>query len=127
MDDTKDEDDEDDEPIGPIDKVNGNILLPAPLSRHRQSKYASEPAWLISGSELKKRAPKLQFNDLSLHILNQGHGPSSVLTIREIDNEKESGSASRKNPSDTIVEDSKCGIIGRILTGIRICILKVFD
>ena len=52
-----------------------------------------------------------------------------LVTIREIDNESEAyGATNKKKKSDnTLIEDSKCGIIGRILTGIRICILKVIN
>ena len=127
-------DDDDDEPfpnhnIGPTDKVSANILLPAPPLRHRHIKWKTNPTWLISGSELKHKPPKLQFHDLSLHLLNQGHGPAALVTIREIDNESEAyGATNKKKKSDnTLIEDSKCGIIGRILTGIRICILKVIN
>jgi hypothetical protein len=79
----------------------------------------------------------LQFNDLGLHLLNQGHGTSSLITIREIDSEKEVSSSSSSSSSNhhkrekdddtdtnTIAQDSKCGIIGRILTNVRISILK---
>lgn len=129
MDDTRDDDDDEQFPnntIGPIDKVSANILLPAPPLKHRQSKWRNDPTWLISGSDLKKRTPKLQFNDLSLHLLDQGHGPSALITIREIDNEKEAyGANQKKKLSSSLLEDSKCGIIGRILTGVRACILKV--
>mmetsp|Transcript_13380 Transcript_13380/g.13877 ORF Transcript_13380/g.13877 Transcript_13380/m.13877 type:complete len:932 (-) Transcript_13380:194-2989(-) len=128
LDDTRDDDDDEQFPnntIGPIDKVSANILLPAPPLKHRQSKWRNDPTWLISGSDLKKRTPKLQFNDLSLHLLDQGHGPSALITIREIDNEKEAyGANQKKKLSSSLLEDSKCGIIGRILTGVRACILK---
>lgn len=102
-------------------------MLPAPSSG-RQAKWKTEPTWLIAGNELKKRPPRLQFDDLGLHLLNQGHGTSSLITIREIDDEKDEKEVAtannKKNDFETILQDSKCGIIGRILTNIRICILK---
>ena len=70
----------------------------------------------------------MQFHDLGLHLLNQGHGTSSLITIREIDNENEvsSSSSSSNEETDTsaIAQSSKCGVIGRILTNVRISILK---
>jgi hypothetical protein len=100
-----------------------NILTVAPLPQQSPSSYRSEPTWLLSASEIKKRPARLQFDTVSLHILNQGHGPACLVTIREIDEEEEVAVNHKKDAP--LLETSKKGIIGRIVTGTRIKILKV--
>lgn len=103
-----------------------NILLPAPIIHRNKSKYQAQPSWLLSNSDLRKRPPKLRCEDLSIHILHQGHDPSAVITIRQIDDESSCYSSPNISKlNSTIVEDSKKGILGRILTGIRSKIIKV--
>lgn len=99
--------------------------MSAPLSPHSESKWRSEPAWLLSASEVKKRPAKMQFDTMSLHILNQGHGPCSLVTIREIDAEEEAYPAGVHKKEEPILENSRKGIIGRIVTGIRAKLLLV--
>jgi hypothetical protein len=106
------------------EKDPSNILLPAPASNHLKSKYQAQPTWLLSSSDLKKHPPKLHCEDLSIHILNQGHEPACVVTIRQIDDETTQPTVS-KGASSSIAEESKKGILGRILTGIRGKIVKV--
>jgi hypothetical protein len=105
-------------------KDQSNILLPAPASSHLKSKYQAQPTWLLSSSDLKQHPPKLHCEDLSIHILNQGHEPACVVTIRQIDDETTHPMVSKGTPS-SILEESKRGVLGRILTGIRGKIVKV--
>ena len=103
-----------------------NILFPAPLIHRNKSKYQAEPTWLLSNSDLKHHPPKVRCEDLSIHILHQGHEPSAVVTIRQIDDESSCYSSSHISKiGSTIDEDSKKGILGRLLTGIRGKIVKV--
>ncbi|CAE7553490.1 unnamed protein product, partial [Symbiodinium microadriaticum] len=101
-----------------------NILKVAPLSPHSESKWHSEPSWLLSSSEIKKRPAKMQFDTMSLHILDQGHGPCCLVTIREIDDEEEAYPAGLHKAEAPIQQNSKKGIIGRIVTGIRTKLLE---
>lgn len=111
------------------EKKRSNILLPLPISNRSKSKYQAQPTWLLSSSDLKQHPPQLHFENLSIHILNQGHEPACVVTIRKIDDETSQPVAAKAihktNSNAQIEEDSKKGILGRILTGIRGKIVKV--
>jgi hypothetical protein len=107
------------------EKGASNILLSCPISNPFKSKYQAQPAWLLSSHDLKNNPPQLHCEDLSIHILNQGHEPACVLTIRQIDDEGGGGSSISKSSHSKIEEDSKKGVLGRILTGIRGKIVKV--
>lgn len=102
-------------------KPTVNLLSPSPLPPRTISKYKSAPTWLLSQSELRKHSPGLKFEDLSIHLISQGHDPSCVLTIREIDAER----VSKSKKKTSILEDSKTGVLGRIITGLRIKIIRV--
>jgi hypothetical protein len=105
---------------GSKEKINFDLLSPTPVPARRASKFKFEPTWLLSTSDLRKRPPKLKYEDLSIHILTQGHGASCVLTIREIDPETQ-----QRGPKKTsILEDTKTGVLGRIVTGVRIKLMK---
>lgn len=106
------------------EKNRSNILLPSAVSDRSKSKYQAQPTWLLSSSDLKEHPPQLHFEDLSIHILNQGHEPACVVTIRQIDDETSQPHVAKITQSN-IEEDSKKGILGRIITGIRGKIVKV--
>jgi hypothetical protein len=119
-----DDDDEGGDDFTPIKKVARDLL--SPLERvNRGASRSSEPTWLLAANKLKKYPPKIEFQDLSIHIMNHGHGPCSVITIREIDAETDHKKGS-KVPED-IFSLSKRGVLGRILTGVRIKILEVWQ
>ena len=101
-----------------------DILRPAPLPGSGHSKWVSEPSWLLSSSEIKKKPTRMQFDTVSVHLLNQGHGPCCTVTIREID-EEDNASPNVSKKEESIVENSKKGIIGRIITGMRLKLLEV--
>jgi hypothetical protein len=105
---------------GAAGKATFNLLVSSPLPTRQASKYKSAPTWLMSLSDLRKHAPKLKFEDISLHLISQGNDPSCLLTIREIDPELVD-----KTKRTSILEDSKTGVLGRIVTGLRIKIMKV--
>jgi hypothetical protein len=50
---------------------------------------STEPTFLLSRGDLLKRDPKLIFDNLSLHILDIGYGPNTLLTFHRIDDEKD--------------------------------------
>ena len=50
---------------------------------------STEPTFLLSRGDLLKRDPKLIFDNLSLHILDIGYGPITLLTFHRIDDEKD--------------------------------------
>ena len=82
----------------------------------------SHPDWLTSASDLKASPPQLQTQTISLSILDQGYGTIGVVSIHELEDEKRKKDKSRKY---TMEELSRCGILGRILSGIRKKIFKV--
>ena len=102
-------------------KLSFNLLSSTPVPTRRVSKWKSDPTWLLSIGDMKKNPPKLNYEDLSIHLLSQGHEPSGVLTIREIDHEI----LGRGLKKTSILEDSKTGVLGRIITGLRMKIVKV--
>jgi hypothetical protein len=101
-----------------------DILSTPPMPQYSKSQYRNQPTWLISGSELKHRSASMQFDTLSIHLLSYGSDTACCLTFREIDNESDSLTQSRKTPQK-ISAESKLGVIGRIITGLRIKILEV--
>lgn len=104
-------------------KLSFNLLSNTPVPPRTLSKWKTDPTWLLSLSDLKRHIPKLKYEDLSIHLLSQGHEPACVVTIREIDPEI----LARSNKKTSILEDSKTGVLGRIMTGIRMKIVKVMN
>jgi len=82
----------------------------------------SHPDWLISGSNLKISPPSINCKTSSISIIDHGYGPVAIVSIREIDDEKNRKHHTRKW---TMEELSRCGVLGRIFCGIRKKIFKV--
>lgn len=106
--------DEDSKSIFKDDDLRNSKGLPLPKYTQR----SMEPTWLLSSNDLKKSPPNLKYDTLSIHILNQGFGPASIITFREIDDE---GNTDAKR---NLEQKSRTGVIGRILSGMR---RKIFD
>ena len=79
-------------------------------------KESDETKHLLSAFDLKERTPKFNFNTVSLHMIDQGYGPYSLVTFHKFEDEipvnKEAVKWSPEQKSDA-------GIIGRILAGTR--------
>ena len=90
-----------------------------------RNRWRSAPTWLLSKGELKEQPTRLQFNNLSLSILNHGHGAYACVTVRETDDESAGLPKGTKSKYDGIAEFSKGGVIGRLITGLRIKLLEV--
>ena len=99
---------------------NFDVLLP-PKQYHdaNANVVKSVSSWLMNGSTIKSNPPKIQFDNLSIHILDQGYGPSACITIRQIDDEK-----TEQLP---LHAKSKLGVLGRILSGVRLRIFEVIE
>ena len=118
--------------------LDEHVFMQSPLP-HRPSRApsSSPPTWLMSSAEIKKNPAQIVFSTLGIHLMNHGHDVSCCcLTIREIDSELKH---SKHNASDILMKHhddknkalaiihsfAKRGIIGRLLTGIRIKMLQV--
>jgi hypothetical protein len=97
-------------------------LTPLPVPDSQRTFWRSVPRWILSSTKLKENPPTLQFSNVSVHILNQGHGAFGCVTIRQIDDE--SSGADGDSWKD-IKSASKAGIIGRLITAIRIKLFEV--
>lgn len=78
---------------------------------------ASNPQWLQPSSQISLRTPTLQYEKLSLSVLDQSYGPYTLVTIRQINTEGNSGL--------TMEQASRIGAIGRILSGMWIKLYQV--
>ena len=110
----------------------------APLPhRPRQRAYDTSPRWLMSGTEIKRNPADVLFDSVGVHIMNYGHDNAGCcLTIREIDSESKHRKVSAADALQKVAADqtaarkmihgfAKKGVIGRIITGIRIKMLQV--
>ncbi len=75
-----------------------------------------EPDWLLPTPVVRRRPPGVMFNTMSATIIDQGSGPIACFTVRKIDNEGEA--------SLSLESQSRLGVIGRLLTGVR---MKLFE
>ena len=118
--------DEDYQPLsGAINSLpHSNPIGSVPLDEYDNLLWRSAPRWLLSSSELKQNLPRVEFDNLSVHILNQGHGTYSFVTVHEIDNDN-SALTGNKSAVENIYENAKRGVLGRIIACVRIKLLQV--
>ena len=91
----------------------------------------------MSATEIKKNPANIMFYTLGIHLMNYGHDVAGCcLTIREIDSELARGKESaadllqkenkEANAAKTMIHGfAKKGVIGRLITGVRIKMLQV--
>ena len=88
-----------------------------------------EPDWLLANSDLKDCPPFVEYESISMHILDQGYGASTCITFREIDDESEYRNAMSSLFDSKLKEEpleyiSRMGVLGRMIYGFR---RKLFD
>lgn len=84
--------------------------------RHRAG-YNYPPTWLRSNSQIYATPPQVHIDSLSLHILDQGYGAHALLTVRQIDPEKQK--------RFTLEQQSRAGVLGRITSGVWVKLAEV--
>ncbi len=84
----------------------------------KRVRHATAPTWIRSNTQLMKHRPSLKLDTLSMHVMDHGGGPNCLITIRAIDDEKQSSKFS-------LEEKSRCGVLGRILDSIWTKLLVV--
>ena len=85
------------------------------LEIHKDHKH-EESDFLLGSSDLKQRVPRLDHNTLSLHLIDRGNGSKVLLTFHRMEDEEQVNKHAVKWDVEELIE---CGIIGRILGGIR--------
>jgi hypothetical protein len=75
------------------------------------------PSWLKSVAQIRKHPPKVCMNSLSIHILDQGFGSHTLLTVRETDSENQK--------TFTQEQRSRAGVLGRIISGVWVKLAQV--
>jgi hypothetical protein len=86
-----------------------------PLSAARS--YTDTPTWLQATSHLRKHPAQVHMDTMSFHLLDQGFGTHTLLTVRQLDNEKQ-----RKL---TLEQQSRAGVLGRIVSGVWVKLAQV--
>ncbi|KAJ1422210.1 hypothetical protein B484DRAFT_465359 [Ochromonadaceae sp. CCMP2298] len=88
-------------------------MIPLP----RVPRTHTPAVWLLSNSRLYKTPPRLQIDSMSFHLLDQGWGAHTLLTVRKIDDEKHKGL--------DFEQKSRCGVLGRIVSGVWLRLAQV--
>lgn len=83
----------------------------------RRAGYNYPPTWLRSNSQINKAPPQINIDSMSLHILDYGYGAHALLTVRQVDGERQ-----RKL---TLEQQSRSGVLGRIVSGVWVKLAEV--
>ncbi len=83
----------------------------------RRLGYIYPPTWLRSNSQLYTMPPVVAVDSLGVHILDQGYGAHTLLTVRQIDGEKQK--------KLTLEQQSRAGVLGRIVSGVWVKLAEV--
>lgn len=78
--------------------------------------------FLLSFADMKSRAPRLNRNTLSVHLLDRGAGVRCCLSFHRMEDESEVNSDAEKWSDGELAE---CGYVGRIVAGVRKKLKKV--
>lgn len=84
----------------------------------RRTGYDYPPTWLRSHSQIYAKPAHLHLDSIGLHILDQGYGPNALLTVRQIDSEKQ-------QKRFTLEQQSRTGVLGRIISGVWVKVAEV--
>ena len=88
------------------------------ITLDKHTGYTSIPTWLQSISHIHKYPTQLQMDSMSMHILDQGFGGHTLLTIRQIDSEG-------RQKYRTKEQQSRSGVLGRMISGVWIKLAQV--
>jgi len=83
----------------------------------RRMGYIYPPTWLRSNSQLYTMPPVVAVDSLGVHILDQGYGAHTLLTVRQIDGEKQK--------KLTLEQQARAGVLGRIVSGVWVKLAEV--
>lgn len=83
----------------------------------RRAGYNYPPTWLRSNSQIYKTPPQVNIDSLSMHILDYGYGAHALLTVRQVDAEKQK--------KLSLEQQSRAGILGRIISGVWVKLSEV--
>jgi len=83
----------------------------------RRLGYIYPPTWLRSNSQLYTMPPIVAVDSLGVHILDQGYGAHTLLTVRQIDGEKQK--------KLTLEQQARAGVLGRIVSGVWVKLAEV--
>ena len=103
----------DEAPLGGKPSKSSPHQTSLPVGRVMEMKGDS---YLLSQSDMKRRSAEIMCENVSLHIQDQGNGPIALITLRRFDSE---------NPEYNLDQNSRKGIVGRIMAGIWLKLLEV--
>lgn len=83
----------------------------------RRAGYNYPPTWLRSNSQINKSPPAVNIDSMSLHILDYGYGAHALLTVRQVDGERQK--------KLTLEQQSRAGVLGRITSGVWVKLAEV--
>lgn len=81
-----------------------------PMSQGARTGYTDTPSWLQSTAQLHKHPAHIHMDSMSFHLLDQGFGAHTLLTVRQMDSEGQK----RFSPE----QQSRAGVLGRIVSGV---------
>lgn len=110
-----DDEDEDEEVAGDNHTIFSSNGGGVPV-RHRAG-YNYPPTWLRSNSQIYAVPPQVNVDSISMHILDHGFGAHALLTVRQIDSEKQK--------YFTLEQQSRAGVLGRITSGVWVKLARV--
>ena len=96
----------------------GTTTLSSPELRPQVAPRVDPPTWLQNSDGMKAARSRLNYDTLSVHILDMGYGPCGTVTMRALDDE---------GRGDELNVNQRCcsGVLGRLLTAVRRRILQV--
>ena len=83
----------------------------------RRAGYNYPPTWLRSNNQINKSPPQVNIDSMSLHILDYGYGAHALLTVRQVDGERQK--------KLTLEQQSRAGVLGRIVSGVWVKLAEV--
>lgn len=98
-----------------------SVLHGHKVERKSHSEVAN---WLLSASEMEDKEPKVSIDTLGIHLVDQGYGTALCMTFREISHLKHNENANKMD-SKSATTLSLGGVIGQIVSSVRLKILKV--
>ena len=90
----------------------------AGIPLRRRTGYDYAPTWLQSNSQINANPTSIHIGTLSMHILDQGYGAHALLTVRQVDAEKQ-------HRRLTLEQQSRAGVLGRIVSGVWVKLAEV--
>lgn len=80
--------------------------------------YTDIPTWLSASNYLRKHPAQVVQDTMSFHLLDQGFGTHTLLTVRQLDGERQK--------HFTLEQQSRAGVLGRIVSGVWVKLAQVW-